>query len=681
MLTPTVQDPPNQPGEVDAAAPAPSTKPPRGPRAVVLAAMAGVFVLALVLGTAFGGRMTRVAGEAWQSAFGQHEHAAGDGHYYTCGMHPWVILPQPGQCPICQMNLEPIDPAKFTGEVSLSPVVVQNIGVRVEPVGTGPLVKSIRTVGTVDYAEPLVKDVNTKISGWIEKLYVDQMGRAVNEGEPLFSLYSPELYAAQEEYLLAYRSQQAAGGAPGQSGINEQLLQSARTKLAYYDITPEQISALEKAGKPAKAMDVNSPHTGVVIAKHANEGMRVDPGMQVYRIADLSRVWVMATIYEYQLPYVKEGQTAVMSLPYVPGQTFEGKVVYVYPYLNEKLRSVKVRLEFDNSAGLLKPGMFANVELRNTLAQDRVLVPRSAIIDTGTRQVAFVSLGEGRFEPRVVQVGVETEAGVVEVRDGLKPGEMVVTSGQFLIDSEARIREALAKMIKGDLAADQTAVVAVVGQSELASLPAVTAEALGRVVDSYFAIGQTLAGDRAEGIASPARSLAGAMDAVLAAALPDRPHFWHEHDEAATVRGKALELATAASLEQARLQYADLSVALTKLLRATGVPRSYGKEVHQLHCPMFQDGQGGSTWLQPAGQVRNPFFGAKMLKCFDRREGLPITGAAGGGMAGPDAPATRPSTEPVAPAAAGPSTMAAIAQNALPRHRFEAGHDGPAGAR
>jgi multidrug efflux pump subunit AcrA (membrane-fusion protein) len=160
-------------------------------------------------------------------------------------------------------------------------------------------------------------------------------------------------------------------------------------------------------------MAIRSPHTGVVIEKHANEGMKIDTGMLVYRIADLSKVWVLATVYEYQLPYVQVGQKALMTLPYIPGQQFEGKVVYIYPYLNEKVREAKVRLEFDNSKGLLKPGMFANVELKNELSKDRVLAPRSAIIDTGTREVAFVSLGEGRFAPRNVQTGIETEDGMV----------------------------------------------------------------------------------------------------------------------------------------------------------------------------------------------------------------------------------------------------------------------------
>ena len=227
-----------------------------------------------------------------------HDHA-GVTQYSTCGMHPWIILPNPGACPICGMDLVPLDPAKFTGEIAIDPVVVQNMGVRTEKVTTGPLIKNIRTVGTVDYNETLVRDINIKISGWIEKLHIDYLGAKVEQGDPLMAIYSPDLYAAQEEYLIAYRAQQQ------QAQPNSTLLESARTRLQYYDITDVQIAQLQKDDKPSKTMTLQSPYTGVVIAKHANEGMKVNQGMQVLRIADLSKIWVIVTLYEYKLPYIQ----------------------------------------------------------------------------------------------------------------------------------------------------------------------------------------------------------------------------------------------------------------------------------------------------------------------------------------------------------------------------------------
>jgi hypothetical protein len=405
------------------------------------------------------------------------------------------------------------------------------------------------------------------------------------------------------------------------------LMAAARKRLQNFDISDEQIAALEKSGKAAKTMTIRSPRKGLVIAKTVYEGMRVETGMQPFRIADHSKVWVLVTLYEYQLPFVEVGQKAVMTLPYLPGQTFEGKITYIYPHLDTELRQVKVRLEFDNPDLFLKPGMFATIELARTLAKERVLVPREAVTDTGVRQVAFVSLGEGRFEPREVRVGAEAEGGMLEILDGLKPGEMVVTSGEFLLDSEARLREALAKMIQGNLAAGQKGGAVVAGASALRSLPEPAAKALSALLDGYFQIGEKLAADSMDAIAAPARQVAENVDALLKVEIPDNPHFWHQHTEVAEIRGHALELVAAKDIEKAREQFADLSIALSKLARAAGVPQGYPKAVEELHCPMYREGQGGTIWLHPAGEVRNPYYGKKMIGCFDWRVTLPVTGA------------------------------------------------------
>jgi hypothetical protein len=369
--------------------------------------------------------------------------------------------------------------------------------------------------------------------------------------------------------------------------------------------------------------------------------MSINPGMQVFRIADLSRVWVLVTLYESQLPFVSEGQRAVMTLPYIPGQTFEGRIVYIYPYLDTRTHEVQVRLEFENSSGLLKPGMFATVELQSRLKREAVLASRAAVISTGERNVAFVSLGEGKFEPRQVRLGVETSEGQVEILEGLKPGEMVVTSGQFLLDSESRVRESLAKMIRGDLASDQQAQAATAGRSELRSLPEEVASSLSEALRHYFALGERLASDSADGLAGPARSLAAALDRAIGTPIPEDEHFWHEHTEAAVARGAALEIVSLSDLAAARESFAALSLAVDELFRATGVPPRVEQEIQSLHCPMFREGQGGATWLQPAGSVRNPFFGATMLECFDRRESMPVTGRSDAPMEVEPAPADR----------------------------------------
>ncbi len=442
--------------EVTATAPPASVAAPRGPRLGVLAPIAvGVVALLVIgglMGAFFGERLMRGAEQLSQWTAGGHDghdhgDAGGDGGYYTCGMHPWVILPTAGLCPICHMDLTPLDPAKLAGELAIDPIVVQNIGVRVATVVEGPLAKVTRTVGTIGYDETGLRVCNTKVSGWIEDLLVDSEGATVSMGQPLFVIYSPELYAAQEEYLLAYRRRETA----------PQMVASARTRLRYFDVTDEQIAALEASGEPTRTMTIHSPHSGVVVEKVVNEGERVDAGMPVYRVADLSRVWVNVTLFEHQAPHVEAGQAARMTLPFLPGRAFEGTVAYVYPYLDAASRQIRVRLEFPNAEGRLKPGMFANVELESVLDTRATLVPREAVLRTGEREVAFVSLGEGRFEPRTIRTGVETQAGQLEVLEGLDPGERVVTSGQFLLDSESKMRIALAQMIAGEAASEQSA--------------------------------------------------------------------------------------------------------------------------------------------------------------------------------------------------------------------------------
>ena len=594
-----------------------ATKPPRSVSGGLIAVVVAVGVLALSVGMIWGDELRgggqaalKLVGLADAADDGAHDHA-----YYTCGMHPWVVLPEPGVCPICQMDLVQLDPAKFSSEVTIDPTVVQNMGVRVEEVTTGPLMGTVRTVGTVTYDETRVREVTTKFDGWIETLFVDSLGTQVADGDPLFTVYSPQVYAAQEEYLSAHRNH---------GGTNDNtLLEAAHTRLSFFDLDSQQIEELEQRDQPLKAVTIRSPYEGVVIDKQANEGMKVNAGNLIYRIADLSRLWVMVTVYEYQLPYVEVGQKAAMTLPYIPGQTFEGEVTYIYPYLNTRSREARVRLEFANPHGVLKPGMFANVELHNTLAKDRVLVPRSAVLDTGQRQVAFVWLGDGRFEPRDLTLGIEMQAGQVEVLAGLEAGEQVVTSGQFLLDSESKVREALAKMVQDDLAMapdpneDESA------DDELVALPETAAEALADALKAYFAASEELINDQMDGLAEAGESVGQALDRMTQMPVPNDPHLWHRLDSPAKAKAAAEDLVAAESIEEARLALADLSIAMQRLVETTGVPAMIDQSIESVRCPMYLSGQGGSRWLQPAGPVRNPYMGQRMLGCYDERTTLP----------------------------------------------------------
>ncbi len=599
-----------------------SVPPPRGPRVRYLVAVIVVGLGMLALGAIYSQKIVSLASDA-KNLFASSQPAsvpapaAKTKILYTCAMHPFIIMDHPGKCPICGMDLEPLDSSTYTGQIALDPVVSQEMGVRVAEVSSGPLAREIRTVGSVDYDETAVRDVTTKISGWIEKLYVNSTGQPVKKGQPLFELFSPELYTAQTDYLLAMKD-----------ASDPRLLKDVRTRLKFFDISDEQIDALAKSGRASKTMTIVSPFDGLVVVKNAVEGMKFEPGVNLYRIADLSTVWVMATLYEYQLPFVRIGQNAAMSLSYIPNVNFHGKIAFIYPYLNSELRQVKVRLEFANPGLLLKPGMFANVTIESTLARDRVLVPREAIIDTGTRQVALVSLGQGRFESRHVELGAEAGDGRVEVVSGLRPGEHIVVSAQFLLDSESNRRDALAKMVKGQPAGEQKTQAAVEGASELASLPDAAAREIVGVMDNYFIVGKKISDDTIEGVADPGRALAAHVDALLNVEIPKEPDFWRRHMEVADLRGKALEMIGVKDIVQGRQVFADLSTALDGLLKATGVPPSYGKEVQRLHCPMYREGQGGTWWLQAAGAIRNPYMPEQAMKeCHDQLFAVPVTGA------------------------------------------------------
>ncbi len=360
---------------------------------------------------------------------------------WTCGMHPNVIEDEPGQCPICGMDLVPVyeDEAAVGGgtTVTIDPVVVQNMGVRIEQVKRQPLFRHVRTIGEVETAENLVSVVNLRFSGWVEKIHVDITGEPIEQGEPLFEIYSPDLVAAQDEYLLAVRTQ----------GPKASLTRSARRKLDLFDLDPRDVAAIERAGRARRAVPIRAPRSGYVLHKNVVEGARVSAGQDLYTVGDLSSVWVQAEIYEHDAPWVTEGQPARMELSYQRGVQVEGTVAYVYPTLNEASRTLTVRLEFPNPELRFKPGMFATVYIEFRRIDDAIVVPTEAVLHSGTREIVFVSAGEGRFEAREITTGLVGDRRLTQVLSGLEPGEQVVTSGQFLIDSESQLQEAIAKML------------------------------------------------------------------------------------------------------------------------------------------------------------------------------------------------------------------------------------------
>jgi Cu(I)/Ag(I) efflux system membrane fusion protein len=479
--------------------PSDSGTPPPAPRAKKRFGAAAL-VATLVVGVGGGAAAT------WFLAHAGHDHAAAAGgtqgakagakkQQFICPMHPTIVMDHQGDCPLCGMKLVPMegdaaaadvkpgerkiayyrsphDPEETSetpmkdsmgmdyvpvyqdelggggpkveglARVTIDPQRQQLIGLRTAKVTRGPVGGSWRTVGRVAVDETRVHHVNIKVAGFAEHVYVDYAGKPVRRGEPLFTIYSPDLLTAQQEYLLALRMRKTLGDAT--PGVGDELVRASRERLRLWDIPASEIRRLEETGKATKTLTIHSPMSGVVTKKDLVMGHRLNEGDMPYEITDLSTVWVLADVYESELPKVKLGMLAELSLQSLPNRTFKGKVVFVDPLLAKETRTAKVRLEFANPKGELKPEMFGEVVLKSG-AREGLRIPADAVVRSGTKDVVFVALEGGKFQPREVQLG-PSDGDAVEVVRGLGEGDKVVTRANFLVDSESRLRASLATM-------------------------------------------------------------------------------------------------------------------------------------------------------------------------------------------------------------------------------------------
>ena len=425
-----------------------------------------------------------------------HQHASASTaspkkQMYQCPMHPQIIQDHPGACPICGMDLVPMDSGEpkdkgkilfyrnpmnpsITAQVPMKdemgmdyiPVYAgdlkgegagledhavvkidherqQLIGLRTEKVVEESVSGELRALGRVVVDETRVRKVNVKVEGFVEKLFVDYVGKSVAKGQPLFSFYSPEFVSAQREYLLALQTQKALSGGSLQ-GSGGELLESARRRLSLWDVPKETIDHLEKTSEVQKALTLRSPISGVVTVKNVMEGARLTPADIPFEITDLSHVWVQVDVYEAELGRAKVGMSADLMVQAYPGKTFKGRIAFVDPVMDPKTRTARARVEFPNPAGELKPEMFGDVLVKGQ-ARKGLIIPLDAVLDAGTTKVAFVSLGDGKFEPREVTTGIMVGE-KVEIRSGLKAGDEVVVRANFLVDSESRLKAALAHL-------------------------------------------------------------------------------------------------------------------------------------------------------------------------------------------------------------------------------------------
>ncbi len=411
-------------------------------------------LLALALG--WWGRALLSEGPTMQSSVGSSLDGPCPGGaaalYWKAPMDPNFVRDAPGKSPM-GMDLVPECPTgggeMSDGGVFIEANTIQNIGVRTIPVERRDLVRAVRAVGRVAYDERRITHVHTKVRGWVEELFIDYVGQQVERGQPLLEIYSPELVTTQEELLLAARYRTATQKSPFEDvrGGGKSLLSAAKRRLALWDIPDRDIERLLETGEVKRTLTLYAPAGGVVTRLGVRSGMKVEPNSNLYTIADLSRVWVLADIYEYELPWIELGQQATVELSYLPGESMRTEITYISPFLDPKTRTTEIRLELDNSAGKLKPEMFGNTLIEGSPRQDVLAIPTEAVIRSGTRTVAMVALGDGRFEPREIELGLDTGDGWLEIRGGLREGEDVVVSGQFLIDSESKFQEAFGKLL------------------------------------------------------------------------------------------------------------------------------------------------------------------------------------------------------------------------------------------
>jgi RND family efflux transporter MFP subunit len=391
--------------------------------------------------------------------------------YWVDPMHPAYRSDKPGIAPDCGMKLEPVyadggaapsapagDRAEDAstmppGTIRITPEKQQLIGVKYGQVEMTGGSRTIRAAGKVAIDETRIGHVHTKVEGWIDKVFVDFTGKLVKKGDPLLTVYSPDMLASERELLLAVKAKRIMQGSalPASYDQTESLLQAARRRLELWDLSESQINQVLQTGQPIQNVTLYSPMTGYVTDRKAFPQLKVMPDTDLYTIVDLSRVWIMADVFEYEAPNIRAGETASVSLQALPGRTFRARIDYLQPQVDPMTRTLKVRLNMDNPGLMLKPDMYADVEFRENLPQ-RLTVPAEAVLDAGERKTVFIDRGNGFFEPRQVRTG-ERDGDRIQILSGLRGGERVVISGNFLIDSESQMKAAAAGM--GGMAAKE----------------------------------------------------------------------------------------------------------------------------------------------------------------------------------------------------------------------------------
>ncbi len=576
---------------------------------------------------------------------------------WTCGMHPQIIKHEPGNCPICGMKLVPVRAGsaatasertiKFykstmnPGEVSpkpgkdsmgmemvpvyddagantikVDPAIVQRMNLKTAVVTRGPVRREIRTVGAVAYDEETLRDISLKFDGWIEQLFVNTTWAKIKAGERLFEVYSPDLYNAELNFVIARNTEGEANGP---------LTRAAMARLQLSDVPKEVIDELVQSRKAPRTFVYRSPVNGVIIEKSVVAGQMVKPGERIYRIADLSTVWVLAQVYEQDLPFVQAGVPATVQTTYGPERTYAGEVTLLEPQVQEQTRSVTARIALPNPDGALRPGMYTDVRFEARIADAAILVPESAILRSGDRNTVFVAKDGDHFEPREVTLGARSADGSYEVLSGVSEGERVVTSGQFMFDSESQLREAIEKMSSGSAGVSASAGAAtpssVASNGPGASHQQEPTPELIALANASADAATALAKDDLAGYNKQRETVNNAVSAWLArnvdatnmGGVRSSREYGSGVGAPHPQQDRLAALPLAADLKSARETFEPFSTAVTDMARAAHLDHTLG--LHAFECPMPPSGIGKGRWLQHTAGTQNPFYGSAMPTC------------------------------------------------------------------
>ncbi|MBL7646008.1 MAG: efflux RND transporter periplasmic adaptor subunit [Candidatus Hydrogenedentes bacterium] len=575
--------------------------PPAGHRSggITLILLAIALLAGIALGTRWGQPIAHHLGLHREGAPEAAAEPGGEStaQLWTCSMHPQVIQKEPGVCPICHMALEPLKQGPgathTSGAVQIDPAVVQNMGVRTAKVRMGPLFREIRAAGFLKEAEPNVHEVNLRVSGWIEKLHADTEGMYIAPGDPLFELYSPEIHQAISE-LISLKNREGHGQA---------LANTSAKRLELWGLTPKQIADYAERNEAPRTVTILSTAEGHVLEKMVSEGAGVEAGATLFKIVDHDLLWMDIALFEMDLPFIALGQPVTASADAAPGEPVTGVIDFIYPHVNMETRTTSARLAIHNPGMRLRPGMYATARLDVILGDDTLLAPREAIINTGARQIAFVDGGKGHFQLKELQLGHQGSDGYVQILAGLNEGDAVVTSGQFLLDTESRLREAVQKFLTNDSATPMLDDSAAPPMEEVTSETTETSPETDALYVEYLKLSAILGGAPGEDKPLDLKPLIAAAETLIAnEAHPAR-------DATATLLGAAQAMDDQ-PLEVQREKFGPLSDAMIAIAGQFAPSGAVTPNLFIIHCPMAP-----GSWIQPGEEVANPYYRDEMKQC------------------------------------------------------------------